>query len=134
MTTPNPFPTTGPDLLYVDDLDPLATQTSSELQNLAQDCYHWLLTPPGRNPDNPDRGVDVNSRLSGTVEDLATLPAEIDSDFVKDTRIKDSSSSLAQNPDGTWSILAVITPQDGAVVPLTFGYAQGQGLTLQKWG
>lgn len=130
MTTANPFPLTGPDLVYVTDADPMGRETTSEAQNLAQDCLHWLICLPAGNLDNEDRGVGVETYLSGTTDDAMRLPSAIEADFEKDSRIAGCSASVLMQPDGTWLINVVVQPVAGAVFPLQFQYEQEGGLTL----
>jgi hypothetical protein len=140
MTVANPFPLTGPDaaILPNGDVDPLGTETTSELQNLAQDCLHWLVCGPGQNPDNVNRGVGIGSYLSGDSDLLAQAPAAIETDFRKDTRIQDCAAQLLPGPpdeDGnpTYQIPVQVQPVAGAVVSLVFGWQQQAGAMLQSW-
>ncbi len=132
MTTPNPnFPLTAPDWVGVDDLDPLGVETSSEAQNLSQDCYHWLLTRPGGNLDNEDRGVGVESYLGGTLESLNSLPGVIEADFLKDPRVQGCVATIQPQPNGGYLISVQLQAVVG-VLQLLFGYSQASGLTVLR--
>jgi hypothetical protein len=123
------FPLTGPDLVDVDGLDPLAGETTSEAQNLSQDCYHWLEALPGSNPDDVTRGVGVDQYLSGTDEQLRDLPGAIEADFIKDFRIQACAADVTQDQDGGWVINVQIEAIIG-VFSLSFGYSQAGGLVI----
>jgi hypothetical protein len=129
MTNSN-FPLTGgPDLVDLEDLDPLGSETTSEAQSLSQDCYHWLNTRPGGNPDNEDRGVGVDQYLSGTAESFNALPGAIESDFLKDPRIQGCAASVQPQPDGSYTISVQVQGVVG-ILNLLFGYNQASGLTV----
>jgi hypothetical protein len=127
MTQDIRFPVTAPDLVDLDDLDALGSETSSELQNLQQDCYHSLLAWPASNPDAPDRGVGVERYLSGTAADVGSLPAAIEADFLKDPRIQGCAATVTLEPDGSYLIAVQVEGAVG-VVGLSYGYTQGPGL------
>ena len=128
MTLPNPFPYTAPDLVDMLDLDPLASETTSDLQNLAQDCYHWLLCRPGSNPDDPTRGIGVELYLSGTANDLMGLQTAIEADFDKDVRIAATLATVILNPDGSYTIAVKVRGATGLVFSLSYSYTQAGGL------
>jgi hypothetical protein len=143
MATANQFPISAPDLVYnvsydpdlgklvtdggFDDADPLAAETTSELQNLIQDCYHWLLCAPGGNLDDLTRGVGILNYLNGTTQDLVGLPGAIEQDFVKDPRITACSANVVKESDGSFTIAIQVETAMG-VFPLTYGYSQSAGL------
>lgn len=134
MTQANPFPISASDLVDVDDLDLLANQTTSEAQNLFQDCYHWLLTLPGTNLDNQARGVGVETYLNGSADQMAALPTAIEADFAKDPRIKDVSASVTPpgnpyDPTQSWQIQINVSGAAG-VFAMLFSYNQAQGLQV----
>src|ERR1700677_2752981 len=124
--TSTQFPLTAPDVVYVDDLDRLATETTSEVQNLSQDLYHSLEMLPDSNPDVPGRGVGVVLYLSGSSEDLAGLVGAIEADFQKDFRVQACAATLSQEPDGSWLIQVEVEAIVG-VFTLSFRYSQGAG-------
>jgi hypothetical protein len=115
------------DGVCVTDLDPNSNETTSDLQGLAQDIYHILLEAPGSNLDDPTRGVGCEGYLSGSGAQLAALPAIIDSQLRKDTRIDSSTSGLTQNPDGSY-LLSILVVADGSILPLGFAYTSAGGL------
>ena len=133
MTQPIPvqllgqFPVTAPDLAWGVDVDPLMTETTSEIQNLCQDLGNRLIETPGSNLDfgNPNtRGVGIFQYLSGTLAQLQGLPARIDAEFVQDPRVTDSyTQPITQNPDGTYSISVQVTAL-GAVWGLSYAWSQ----------
>lgn len=127
MSNVQPFPVTASDLVDVVDLDPLASETTSELQNLAQDCYHWLLAWPGSNPDDLTRGVGVEQYLGGSTDTFASLPSAIETDFLKDTRILGCAAQIITNPDGSF-LLNISVQAITGVLPLSFRYTQAGGL------
>lgn len=74
------------DLVCLDDLDEFASETDDEFEQFAQDLEHRLFEEYGSNPDDPDRGVGLLSRLSST--DSPTMIARlIEADFFKDERV-----------------------------------------------
>jgi hypothetical protein len=127
------FPLTAPDLVLVDDLDPLGAETTSEAQNLSQDCYHNLIARPGSNLDDINRGVGVDQYLSGTLQSFNALPGIIETDFLKDSRIQNCAAAVVQNADGSYTISVQIVGVVG-VLNLLFGYNQASGLTVLNNG
>lgn len=126
----NPFPFSAPDWVNLIDADPMGALTTSEAINVAQDCYHWLLTLPGTNPDDETRGVGIEAYLSGTLDALNGLPAVIEADFIKDARIREVACTPIQlQADGSYLISVSVTLQPGLVLPLTYQYTQQYGLT-----
>lgn len=141
MSNTGALPLTYPDLVCLDDMDPFASETTSDLQNLWQDVYHVLLQDPGSNPDDVDRGLGVVNLLSGDTSVLATLPRTAEQELLKDDRIDAVKIALVQIPvggtlsngtvldGGGYELLVQIQPS-GAVLPQSrsFGYANGGGL------
>jgi hypothetical protein len=119
-------------LVYVDDMTPLAQETTSEAQNLSQDLYHSLIQIPDSNPDAPGRGVGVLLYLNGTLTDLQGLPGKIEADFEKDSRVLGAAATLIQNPgSGLLSDLIQVQVQATVgVLNLLYGYNQADGLTV----
>jgi hypothetical protein len=123
------LPLTYPDLLFVDDLDPFGQETTSDLQNLAQDVYHLLLELTASNADDETRGVGLSAMLSGTEDQLAAAPKIIDSQLRKDARVLTSTSVLTTQSDGSYLLQISIQPAGGLLpIPLTFTYSASQGL------
>jgi hypothetical protein len=137
FTFPGQFPITAPDLAVsgspsnpsaggIVDMDVVATETISELQNLQQDLTNRLTEVPGSNLDfgSPNaRGVGIMNYLSGTTEQLAGLPACIDAEFVQDPRVTGSQTSLVQQADGSYLISTQLTTVAG-VFGLAWGWTQ----------
>lgn len=74
------------DILCLDDLDEFGTELGDDLASLEQDNYHRLITPPGRNIDDPDFGLGIDRLLSGDTHDIASLGSRIEAEFRKDPR------------------------------------------------
>lgn len=113
------FPSTG----FATDSDPLFSETLSEIQNLQQDLGHRLVELPGSNLDfgpTNTRGVGIMMYLNGNAEKLAGLPARIDAEFIQDARVLDSSTTLTQEADGSYTIASQVTTRAGV-----FGLAWG---------
>jgi len=135
------LPLTYADLVCLDDMDPFASETTSDLENLWQDVYHVLLQDPASNPDDVDRGLGVVNLLSGDTSVLASLPRTAEQELLKDDRIDAVRVALSQiQPGGTLSdgtvlpaggyeLLVQIQPS-GVVLPQSrsFGYVNGGGL------
>ena len=134
MTTA--LPLTYPDLVCMDDLDPFAAETTSDLQNLQQDVYHILIEEPGSNPDDETRGVGIEGLLSGTSVDLLAAASSIDAQLEKDDRIDSSSTTITDVTQGspqqgaTYQIVVTVTVS-GTVVPLSFDYG-ANGLQVSQ--
>lgn len=141
MSNATSLPLTYADLVCVDDVDPNALETGSDLENLEQDVYHIVLEELASNVDDPDRGVGVQSLLSGDTSTIATLPRLLEAQLLKDDRIDQARAQLIQIPaggqfsDGTSAPaggyeLAVVYVPSGNVVPstLSFGFTASGGL------
>src|SRR5579872_7133315 len=93
------FPVTAPDLRVspgaggmVVDIDDLATETTSELENLQQDLTNRLYEIPGSNLDfgsgaDNTRGVGIMTYLNAPQDRLIGLGARIDKEFELDPRV-----------------------------------------------
>lgn len=121
------LPLSVADLVCVEDLDPFAAETTSDLQTLEQDVFHILIEDPGSNPDDPDRGIGIDALLSGTTVHLAALPDLIDHELQKDDRVDSSRLTLTQLSDGSFRIEIEIQV-DATVIPLAFTYSSVGGL------
>jgi hypothetical protein len=95
------LPLTIPDLLWVDDMDLFAGETTSDLQTLQQDVYHMLIEPPASNPDDLNRGLGLARMLSGTEAQLAGITQTIDAQLQRDARIDSSQTTLTKLPPGS---------------------------------
>jgi hypothetical protein len=137
LVFPGQFPLTAPDLMVagspsnpseggIVDMDALATETTSEVQNLTQDLTNRLTELPGSNLDfgTPNtRGVGLMSYLSGTTEQLAGLPHRIDAEFEQDSRVTTSATSLIKQADGSFLISTQLIAV-GGVVGLSWSWSQ----------
>jgi hypothetical protein len=121
------LPLTYADLVCVNDMDPSAAETTSDLQNLEQDVLHVLAQKKGGNPDDPTRGLDIPSKLNGDTRLLLPLQTEIDAELPEDDRINSSTTTIGQEADGTWTI-SILIEAGPTVIPLTFVFTGG---TLQ---
>lgn len=119
-----PLPLTTTDLVCLDDLDPYGNETTSDLQNLVQDIFHILKEMPGSNPDDPKRGIGVETFLGGTVASLASLPGRVEAQLGEDDRIDSVSCTVSQADENF--VLHVSIGVAGTVVPLQFGWTDGQ--------
>lgn len=70
----------------LEDLDELGEEITDPLEALEQDNYHRLITPPGGNIDDPNFGLGLDRKLSGSDMEIAALPAEISAELRKDDR------------------------------------------------
>lgn len=137
LSFPGQFPLTAPDLAVagspsnpsaggIVDIDALATETLSEIQNLQQDLTNRLTEMPGSNLDfgSPNsRGVGIMSYLSGTSVQLNGLPGRIDAEFEQDSRVTSSATTLITQPDGSRLISSQIQAL-GTVFGLAWAWSQ----------
>ncbi len=128
------LPLTIPDLVCENDLDPFGRETTSDLQTLIQDVYHLLKEWPGSNPDDPDRGIGVDQYLSGTANDLGKMCSLIEAQLSEDDRIDSAKTTLDLNADGSLNRILVTIAVGSAVIPLAFGWQDGQFTTLAGGG
>lgn len=126
----NPFfPLTVPDLVCDLDVDSYGAETTSDLQTLIQDVFHVLKELPGTNPDDPDRGCGAELILSAPQDALIPWCKNVEEQLRRDDRVTDVSVTLtSDNPPNVMVTIEV----DGQVIPLTFGFLQGNfsNLTL----
>lgn len=134
MTLPANLPLTYADLVDVDDLDPFGGETTSDLQSLQQDVRHVLIELPGSNPDDPTRGVGIESYLSGTSADIVKATAINDQQLTQDDRITSSSTSIGPNPDPKVGgvIIEIRIVGSTGVFGLSYGWTQQTGLTVRS--
>jgi hypothetical protein len=128
MTQPAKLPLTYTDLVCLDDIDPSASETTSDLQNLLQDIYHVLIELPGSNPDDPTRGVGIDQYLSGTLTQLQTLPGVIDEQLTADPRITGCASSVQQTSGPFAFTITINVEVSGSVIGLQYGWSAPGGL------
>lgn len=129
MTQPvnPPLPLTAADGLCVLDVDPMGGETTSDLANLIQDCYHRLLELPGSNIDDPALGIGVDLYLSGTVTDFMALQQKIPQQLLEDDRVSTCTAKIAQEPDSSYTIDLEVGVASG-VLGLSYSYTQAGGL------
>lgn len=130
------LPLTYPDLVCVEDLDPFAAETMSDLENLVQDVFHILIEEPGSNPDDETRGVGIDNLLSGTAKDLIIAASSIDAQLERDDRIDSSTTTVTELNAGNDQAGAIyeITVElvvDGSVIPLSYSYG-ASGLQVTR--
>lgn len=125
------LPLTYPDVICSLDVDPFARETSSDLENLEQDCLHVLLQDRGSNLDDPDRGVGIEQLLSGTSLTLPQVAKRIDQELVKDDRITSSTTSIVQEPDGSFTLTITIVV-GAATLGLQFSFSAAKGLQVMS--
>lgn len=122
------LPQTYKDIVCVLDMNPNATETTSDLQSLVQDVFHILLEFPGSNPDDVTRGIGMQTYLSATQDKFQGLPGKIEEQLKRDTRIT-SASCVIEIVAG--SPLLKLNVQVGQqIIPLQFGYIDGQFTNL----
>lgn len=133
MTNANTLPLTVSDLVWVDDLDQFARETTSDLQALVQDVYHSFLEQPGENLDVPDRGIGILTLLSGTVDQLVIAKNRAEQQLPLDPRIDAATCVITQDPDGGYDLQVTIMV-DGSVIGIALDYTASEGLSLVGWG
>jgi hypothetical protein len=126
------LPLTYPDLVCDVDLDPFASETTSDLQNLIQDVMHIISELPGSNPDDLKRGVGIQSILSGSSDALTKASKAIEASLGNDDRIQAVSCSIASQDNATFPYLIRVDIQvAGSVIGVTYGYSSVTGLVNQ---
>lgn len=95
------LPLTVPDLVWVEDMDLFAAETTSDLQTLEQDVFHMLIEAIGTNIDDLNRGAGIGRLLSGTETQLADSTRTIDAQLQKDPRIDSSTTTITKLPPGS---------------------------------
>ncbi len=138
-TFPGQFPVTAPDLAVdatpggmIVDIDDLASETTSETENLYQDLGNRLVELPGSNLDFGDgnsRGIGIMTYLNAPIARLQGLSGRIDAEFVQDPRVVDSYTQFLPQPDGSYVIASQVTTVVG-VFGFSWGWSQ-QGLFPQ---
>lgn len=123
------LPLTYPDLVCVDDLDPMGNETTSDFQTLQQDVYHLLLEEAGSNLDDLSRGIGVESLLNGSQVNIADIQHLIDTELTKDDRISTSSTKVTVADTGIYYIDITITV-GSSVIGFNYQFTATGGLTL----
>lgn len=133
------FPLTAPDIAVSSspggvavDSDVLMTETLSELQNLQQDLGNRLVETPGSNLDfgiPNTRGVGIMRYLNSSSDRLPALAAQIDAEFIQDSRVVTSSTTVTQNPDGSYTVATEVDCVAG-VFGLSWAWSQAGVVAL----
>jgi hypothetical protein len=112
------------DLVCTDDLDANGSETTSDLQGLAQDIYHLLLESYGSNLDDPTKGFGAFTLLSGSSVNLLAAAGSIDSMLRSDSRVDMSKTTVTSTTSSPPSYLISIEIQaNGALLPLQFSFS-----------
>jgi hypothetical protein len=127
MALPQNIP---PDLVFLNDLDGLASQTSSDFQGLAQDIYHLFLEDLGSNPDDPTRGIGINNYLNGTSAQLAQLPGIAEAQLNADPGGRITGAKVYLHEAGSLWTIQVQISVSGAVIGLQYSYSNPAGLSF----
>lgn len=134
---PGQFPLTAPDLAVASsplnpsaggmvDIDDLATETTSELQNLIQDLTSRMTEMPGSNLDfgSPNtRGIGIQGYIGASSVVLLGLPGRIDAEFELDSRVTSSATTIQKQVDGSYLITSQIACVAG-VFGVTWSWSQ----------
>ncbi len=96
------------DFICLDDMDPMAGELDDPVAELEQDLYHRLITPPGRNIDDPAFGLGLEDMLSGFVDN--SLASRIEAEFKKDDRVDSVDVAITQTAVGVFRIDIEIQP------------------------
>lgn len=99
----------------LDDLDLFATEISDPAEELYQDLYHRLITPPGGNIDDPNFGLGIDRLLSGSNADLIALGPRIEAEFRKDDRVADVRALVTPLARDSYSIRIAVVPEPSKV-------------------
>ena len=122
-----PLPFTYADLVFDDDMNAFAAETTSDLQNLVQDVTHILEEILGSNPDDPTRGVGATQYLSGTTVAFAGIVGVIEQQLNTDDRVSKCDATIVQNSDDTFSLFINIAVGEN-IIPLQYGWSLSGGL------
>jgi len=134
MTQPV-LPLTYPDCVWTDDMDPMARETTSDLQNLQQDVMHLLIEDLGSNLDDLARGIGVDSALSGPSAVAAAMASRIDQQLGQDDRIDSSHTTVTQQgvpgtQGGATFAIEIEIVVSGTTLGLSFAYSATGGLQI----
>lgn len=128
------LPLTYRDLVCLQDLDPFAKETQSDLETLSQDVLHILLEVLGSNLDDQDRGLGVVTLLSGTQTNLAAVSSDAATQLTKDPRIDSATVNITQTNTEAFTLQITISVA-GSVLGLSYAYTAAGGLlyTGAQW-
>lgn len=101
------------DLRCFDDLDLFGEETANPLEELEQDLYHRLITPPGRNPDDPDGGIGLLDLLSGDYD--ISIPSRIEAEIRKDTRVLAVAVLVTEVANGQYRVQIDVQADEGVL-------------------
>jgi len=88
------------DLRWLDDMDPFAAETESELEELEQNVYHVIEQDKGSNLDCPNRGLGAASATSKALPSGLAAQAENEIEQLDD-RIDSCTAELTTADDGS---------------------------------
>lgn len=135
------LPLTAPDLVCVEDMDPFAAETQTDLESLEQDVLHILDEDYGSNPDDPERGIGLGNLLSKPTTALSDIVRQVESQLRTDDRIDAVKATLTELPsgysfpggltfpNGGW-MLELDVVANGAVTGLTYAYSPATGVIV----
>lgn len=108
------------DIRCLEDMDVYASETEDPLEMLEQDVFHVLTENNSANPDDPDRGLNLASLLSGVFDQGLQDAAEIE--VAKDARVAASKAKLTttgNNQSGIFGQMDIeIQPNDATLNPI----------------
>lgn len=96
--TPAQLVTQPLDALCGDDLDQYGGELTDPLAVFKQDFFHRLIEPPGSNPDDPDRGLGLESLCSSPVT-ATSLALLIQNEILKDRRARTCTANVEVTTD-----------------------------------
>jgi hypothetical protein len=120
-------PLNFPDVVFLDDLDPMGNEITSDLQGLKQDVLHILKQAVGSNEDDTSKGGGLDDALSAPIARLQTACADVDAQLADDDRIDGSTSTFTTASDGSYHIDVEIEV-DGSVLNMGFSYSTTEGV------
>jgi hypothetical protein len=101
------------DLLWLDDMDPFALETTSDSQELEQDVIHVIEQDLASNPDDPSRGLGVANASSEQVSANPTAYTQAaEQEVQKDDRVVSCSASITVTNDGSVALVIDIEEDD----------------------
>jgi hypothetical protein len=90
------------------DLDEFGEEITDPLEQLEQDNYHRLITPPGQNIDDPDFGLGLPMLLSGSID--ASIGPRIEAELREDPRNAEVVALVQPLAGGEYDIQISIVP------------------------
>lgn len=123
-------PTNFPDVVFLEDLDPMGNEITSDLQGLKQDVLHILKQALGSNLDDTSKGAGLEDALSAPIQRLQTAAAEVDAQLADDERIDGSTTTFTvDDSDSAFPYhIDVEVVVDGAVLNISFAYSTTEGV------